>query len=116
MNAVLRILGVAACEVAEAFRSRRFILVLLLFFSASAVSMYGSTAFLGHLEKNAAKMLGLPEGDGKGAVTRVVWKSIPTSTPGLWGAIPSPCSTPSSRSSRSPCSRSSRGRTGSPTT
>ena len=77
MNAVLRILGVAACEVAEAFRSRRFILVLLLFFSASAVSMYGSTAFLGHLEKNAAKMLGLPEGDGKGAVTRVVWKSKP---------------------------------------
>jgi len=75
MNAIRRIFGVAAGEMAEAFRSRRFLLVLLLFFSASAVSMYGSTSFLSHLEKNAAKVLGLPEGDGKGTVTKAVWKS-----------------------------------------
>ena len=75
MKALARIFGVAACEVAEAFRSRRFLLVLLLFFSASAVSMYGSTSFLSRLEKDAATILGLPEGDGKGAVTKVIWKS-----------------------------------------
>ena len=75
MSSLRRIVAVAAGEVAEAFRSRRFIFVALLFLSASAVSMYGSTSLLGHIEKDAAKMLGLPEGDGRGSVTKVVWKS-----------------------------------------
>lgn len=64
-------------ECLDAIRSRRAIVVLVLYFAASLLSMSGSIALLGKVEKPVSDVLQLEtsETERKGVVSAALWKS-----------------------------------------
>jgi ABC-type transport system involved in multi-copper enzyme maturation permease subunit len=72
---IRRILQVARFEWFDAVRSRRAIVVLVLYLAASLLSMNGAISVLGKMESQLAEMLQLPADDSRGVVSATLWKS-----------------------------------------
>lgn len=79
MKSLARIWRSAVCEVGSAIRTRRALVVLVLYLAASLLTMYTSISLLGKMEKQLAETLQLPSGgSGKsGVVSTTLWKSKP---------------------------------------
>jgi len=72
-----RIGRVAVTELAAAVRSRRALVVTLLFVVVAAFVMYGTVSAFAAMEREVLAGLGLPASDAPGSVTTVLWKSKP---------------------------------------
>ncbi|MBR4938333.1 MAG: hypothetical protein IKZ22_05620, partial [Kiritimatiellae bacterium] len=72
---VRRILQVAGFEWFDAVRSRRAIVILVLYLAASLLSMNGAITVLGKMEDQLAEVLQLPSEDSRGVVSASLWKS-----------------------------------------
>jgi len=72
-----RIVRVAATELSLAVRSRRALVVTLLFVVVAAFVMYGTVSAFAAMEREVLSALGLPASDTPGSVTTVLWKSKP---------------------------------------
>jgi len=74
-----RIWRSAVCELGSAIRTRRALVVLVLYLAASLLTMYSSISILGKMETQLAETLQLPQsGKGKsGVVSTALWKSRP---------------------------------------
>lgn len=72
-----RIGRVAVTELVSAVRSRRALVVTLLFVVVAAFVMYGTISAFAALEREVLSGLGLPGSDAPGSVTTVLWKSKP---------------------------------------
>jgi len=72
-----RICRVAVTELAAAVRSRRALVVTLLFVVVAAFVMYGTVSAFAAMEREVLVGLGLPASDAPGSVTTVLWKSKP---------------------------------------
>lgn len=72
-----RLFQSALSELLDAVRSRRALVILVLYFAASLLSMSGSIAALGRIENQVAEVLQIDatEGERKGAVSAALWKS-----------------------------------------
>lgn len=72
-----RMFQAAVSELAGAIRSRRALVVLALYFAVSLLSMSGSIAVLGKVERQVSEVLQIDatEGERKGAVSAALWKS-----------------------------------------
>lgn len=72
-----RLCQAALSELLDAIRSRRALVVLVLYFAASLLSMSGSIALLGKVERQVSEVLQIDatEGDRQGAVSAALWKS-----------------------------------------
>lgn len=77
MTSLARIAQVAAAECADAIRSRRALVVLVLYLAASVFCMMGTISIFGKMETELAKVLQLPESERTGVVSTVLWKSKP---------------------------------------
>jgi hypothetical protein len=66
---------VAWQELADALRSRRALVVLLLFFLGSVAGTLLSIKFIHTVEKSLSGVLGLEAGTGTGGTTATLWKS-----------------------------------------
>lgn len=77
MKSWARIWRSAVCELGSAIRTRRALVVLVLYLAASLLTMYTMTSVLGKMETQLVKMLQLqPSEKGKsGVVSKVLWKS-----------------------------------------
>lgn len=63
-------------ELASAFRSRRAIVVLVLYLAASLLCMNGAISVLGKMESQLAEVLQLPQDEGRsGVVSARLWRS-----------------------------------------
>jgi ABC-type transport system involved in multi-copper enzyme maturation permease subunit len=72
---IRRILQVAGFEWFDAVRSRRAIVILVLYLAASLLSMNGAITVLGKMEDQLAEVLQLPSEDSRGVVSASLWKS-----------------------------------------
>lgn len=72
---IRRILQVARFEWFDAVRSRRAIVVLVLYLAASLLSMNGAISVLGKMEGQLAEVLQLPADNSRGVVSATLWKS-----------------------------------------
>jgi ABC-type transport system involved in multi-copper enzyme maturation permease subunit len=72
---IRRILQVARFEWFDAVRSRRAIVVLVLYLAASLLSMNGAITVLGKMESQLAEVLQLPADGSRGVVSVTLWKS-----------------------------------------
>jgi ABC-type transport system involved in multi-copper enzyme maturation permease subunit len=61
----------------DALRSRRALVVLLLYMATSAGTMYGAIGILRKIEKELVTVLQLPASENPGAITTTLWKSKP---------------------------------------
>lgn len=75
MHALYRIGQVAVSEIAGAIRSRRALVILLLYLLASVFSMNGTITILGKVEHELVEVLQLPPSDETGVVSVTLWKS-----------------------------------------
>ena len=77
MKSLARVWRSAVCELGSAIRTRRALVVLVLYLAASLLTMYTMTSVLGKMETQLVKMLQLqPSEKGKsGVVSKVLWKS-----------------------------------------
>jgi ABC-type transport system involved in multi-copper enzyme maturation permease subunit len=66
---------VAANEWSDSLRSRRALVVLLLFFLGSVAGTLASIKFIHTIEKNLSGMLGLEASAGTGGTTATLWKN-----------------------------------------
>jgi len=74
---LLRTWRVAVTELCGALRSRRALVVTLLFVAIAAAVMYGTISAFAAMEREVLAGLGLPVSDNPGSVTTVLWKSKP---------------------------------------
>ena len=74
---VLRVCRVAMTELRGALRSRRALVVTLLFLAVAAMVMYGTISAFAAMEREVLANLGLPGSENPGSVTTVLWKSKP---------------------------------------
>lgn len=72
-----RIWLAALSEWASAIRSRRAIVVMVLFLACSLLCMNGAISILGKLERELATVLQLDAGGGNGVISTALWKSEP---------------------------------------
>jgi len=72
-----RMSQVAIAELGSAMRSRRAIVVLLLFAAVAALLMYCTISTFSTLEEELTSALGLPDAAAPGSVTVALWKSKP---------------------------------------
>lgn len=70
-----RVLEVARFELFDAVRSRRAVVVLVLYLAAALLGMNGSIAALGKMETQLVEVLRLPEEESRGVVSATLWKS-----------------------------------------
>lgn len=79
MKSWARIWRSAVCELGSAIRTRRALVVLVLYLAASLLTMYTSISILGKMEKQLSETLQLQSSDtGKsGIVSTTLWKSRP---------------------------------------
>lgn len=77
MAASGRIVGVAVAELRAAVRSRRFLVVSLLFLAVAIAVMYWTISGFAAMEHEVLVGLGLPVSDNPGSVTMALWKSKP---------------------------------------
>ncbi len=75
MNGLRQMWRVACYEWFDALRSRRALVVLLLYMTAAVCNMYWSINLLHKLETNLVSLLKLPESDHAGVVSTALWKS-----------------------------------------
>ncbi len=75
MNGMRQIWRVACYEWFDALRSRRALVVLLLYMTASVCNMYWSISLLHRMENELATMLQLPQSERAGVVSAALWKS-----------------------------------------
>lgn len=67
----------AAYEWLDALRSRRALVVLLLYLTAAICNMYWSINLLSRLERELSSVLQLPESSQTGVVSQTLWQSKP---------------------------------------
>lgn len=72
-----RIVGVAVAEWGIAIRSRRVLVVTLLFVAVAALVMYATLAFFSALEQAVAESLSLPDSASPGSMAAALWQSPP---------------------------------------
>ena len=78
MKSLARIVRSAVCELGSAIRTRRALVILVLYLAASILTMYSMISVLGKMETQLAETLQLPTDDGKsGVVSTALWKSRP---------------------------------------
>ena len=77
MSAVARICRVAVSELHGALRSRRALVVMLLFAVVAGAVMYGTISAFAAMEREVLTALGLPVSDNPCSVTMTLWKSKP---------------------------------------
>ena len=77
MNGLRQMWRVACYEWFDALRSRRALVVLLLYMAAAVCNMYWSINLLHKLENELATLLQLPKSEQTGVVSTTLWKSKP---------------------------------------
>ena len=77
MNELAQIWRVACYEWFDALRSRRALVVLLLYMTAAVCNMHWSINLLHRLEGELVKVLQLPPSEHAGVVSTTLWKSKP---------------------------------------
>lgn len=78
MKGAARVWRSAVFELRSAIRTRRALVVLLLYLAASVLTMHWSISLLGNLESELATTLQLPSDGGKsGVISTALWKSRP---------------------------------------
>lgn len=77
MNGIRQIWRVACYEWSDALRSRRALVVLLLYMAAAVCTMHWSISLLHRMENELAAMLQLPQSERAGVVSTTLWKSKP---------------------------------------
>ena len=77
MKSLFRIGQVALAECAGAVRSRRALVILVLYLLSAVFCMMGTITMLGKMEAELAKVLQLPESERTGVVSATLWKSKP---------------------------------------
>ena len=76
-GSVSRVWRVAMTELSAAVRSRRALVVTLLFLAVAVIVMYGTISAFAAMEREVLAGLGLPASDHPGSVTTALWKSKP---------------------------------------
>ena len=74
---VARVFSVAVADVATSLRSRRALVMILLFAAVSAFIAYALVSGFAAIEREVVAALGLPAADNPCAVTATLWKSKP---------------------------------------
>ncbi len=77
MRAIRCIWRTAISEWGGAIRSRRALVLLLLYLASAVLCMNGTISVLGRMEKELASMLQLPDAGETGVVAASLWKSKP---------------------------------------
>ena len=77
MTAVARIVRVAIADIGTSLRSRRAIVMILLFAAVSALIAYALVSAFAAIEREVVAALGLPAADNPCAVSATLWKSKP---------------------------------------
>lgn len=77
MRSLARIFHVALAEWAGAVRSRRALVLLLLYHVAAVMCMYGTISIFSKMETELAQVLQLPEAEQTGVVSKTLWTSKP---------------------------------------
>ena len=77
MKTLARIWQNAVAEWTGAIRSRRALVLLLLYLASAVCCMYGTISVLGRMESELAQVLQLPESEKTGIVSATLWKSKP---------------------------------------
>lgn len=77
MNGMRQLWRVACYEWFDALRSRRAVVVLLLYMAAAVCNMHWSINILHKLENELATMLQLPQSERTGVISTALWKSKP---------------------------------------
>ena len=77
MKALHRIWHTALWDWSGAIRSRRALVILLLYLASAVLCMNGSISILGKMERELATVLQLPESEKTGVVSASLWKSKP---------------------------------------
>jgi ABC-type transport system involved in multi-copper enzyme maturation permease subunit len=77
MNSLRRIWHTALWEWSGAIRSRRALVIILLYLAAALLCMNGSISILGKMEKELAVILQLPQSESTGVVSASLWRSKP---------------------------------------
>lgn len=75
MKSLGRIFQTALSEWENALRSRRAIMLLLLYLAASVLCMYWTISIFGKMEKELVHFLQLPDTGQTGVVSEMLWKS-----------------------------------------
>lgn len=77
MSGLKQIWRVACYEWFDALRSRRALVVLLLYMTAAVCNMYWSINLLRKMERELVTMLQLPPSEHTGVISTTLWKSKP---------------------------------------
>ena len=77
MTAIARIVRVAVADIGTSLRSRRAIVMILLFAAVSALVAYALVSSFAAIEREVVAALGLPAADNPCAVSATLWKSKP---------------------------------------
>ena len=77
MRSLNRIWQTALWEWGGAIRSRRALVLLLLYLASAVLCMNGTISILGRMEKELANVLQLPDAGETGVVSASLWKSKP---------------------------------------
>ena len=75
MRSLWRIAQTALCEWENALRSRRALVLLLLYLAAAVLCMNGTITVLGKMENELVRVLRLPTSEQTGVVSETLWKS-----------------------------------------
>ena len=75
MRSLWRIVQTALCEWENALRSRRALVLLLLYLAAAVLCMNGTISLLGRMESELVRVLRLPDAGQSGIVSETLWKS-----------------------------------------
>lgn len=74
---LFRIWQTALWEWSEAIRSRRALVILLLYLASAVLCMNGAISVLGKMETELAAVLQLPQSENTGVVSASLWRSKP---------------------------------------
>jgi len=75
VNGLRQTWRVACYEWSDALRSRRALVVLLIYMTAAVCNMYWSISVLHKIETNLVSLLHLPESNRAGVISTALWKS-----------------------------------------
>ena len=75
MRSLWRIVQTALCEWENALRSRRALVLLLLYLAAAVLCMNGTISMLSKMESELVRVLRLPDSGQTGVVSETLWKS-----------------------------------------
>ena len=75
MRSLRNVVQTALCEWENALRSRRALVLLLLYLAAAVLCMNGTISALGKMEAELVRVLRLPDSGQTGVVSETLWKS-----------------------------------------